>query len=407
MKIAYIVSQFPKLSETFILRELLELERRGHELTIVSLKPRAEPLEHADAARLASRTLYRRPGVAMLAALAWGLFRHPVHLASILARIVGSHARHPAIMMKSLALLPAALLFALELKRRGVAHVHAHWATYPALAAWIIGRINRVPYSVTGHAHDLFLPNPMLARKVRDAAFFATISEFNRAWLVHVCGPDIVKRVRIVRCGLPLSEFPFRSRQAGQGGSLPTIVSVGRLVDYKGFDLLLKACGRLTEEGRRLRCVIVGEGPERQPLERLASRLGIDGEIVFAGGQRQEAVREIVREADLFVLACRIGGDGQRDGIPIVLMEAMALGVPVISTRLSGIPELVVDDRTGLLVQPDDDAMLARAIGMMLDDPDLRERLRVGARAMIEEQFDLMRSVDRLSEEFESTEGGG
>ena len=401
MRLAYIVSLFPKLSETFILREILELKNRGHEITILSLKQDVEPLMHEEARGLIPAVVYPRFGGALIAAFAFYLARSPLALLRIVSVVTLSHLSRPAMLARALALIPVTLPLAKVLRDRHVEHVHAHWATWPALSAWIISRLNGIPYSVTGHAHDLFLPNPMLSRKVADSLFFATISEFNRALLIQTCGPDALNRVRLIRCGLPLKIFPFDARAGRPAtGQPPLIVSVGRLVDYKGFDVLIRACALLRDAGREVRCLIAGEGPERSRLEALVSELGLSRIVELAGGCRQEEVIGMLDSAELFVMASVRGSDGQQDGIPIVLMEAMALGVPAVSTKLSGIPELVIDNQTGLLVTPGDEAHLAAAIKRLLDDQELAASLAKSARQLIEKEYDLSASVTRLCEAF-------
>ncbi len=399
MRIAYIVSLFPKLSETFILREILGLKRRGHHVTIVSLKRGREMVVHDEALDLIAGTIYPDYGARTIAAVSRAVLGSPAAVVSIAGRIAAAHAGHPAILAKSVALIPEALRIARRLERERVEHIHAHWATYPALAAWVVSRLSGVPYSVTGHAHDLFLPNPMLPVKIRDSLFFATISEFNRALLIQRCGPEALRKVRLIRCGLPLADFPMGGPPAAPRKPWE-IVSVGRLVDYKGFDVLIRACARLKKRGLDTRCHIVGDGPDRAGLERLVGSLAMGGSVTLAGEKPQGEVRRRIEGADLFVLAAVPGRDGQQDGIPIVLMEAMALGVPVVSTRLSGIPELVIDNRTGLLAAPGDDDHLARVIERTLTDGDSTERRRLAARSLIEREYDIERSVDALCAEF-------
>ncbi len=407
MRIAYVVSLFPKISETFILREILEVRALGHDVTILSLKKPAEPFAHAEVGPLLGHTLYPPPALRVASAVLFYLVRRPIALLRVTGRIALAHPGHPVMLAKSLALVPAALAFARHLRAARVEHIHAHWATYPATAAWIISRLEGLTYSVTGHAHDLFLPNPMLERKIRDAAFFATISEFNRALLIQRFGPEVLEKIRLVRCGLPLADFPFDDPAPRPRSDLPLVVSVGRLVDYKGFHVLIRALARLKQRGRPMHCLIVGEGPERAALDRLVARLGLGEEVSFAGGLRQDEVRAAISRADLFVLACVEGHDGQQDGIPIVLMEAMALGVPVVSTRLSGIPELVVDNRTGILVAPGDEEHLADGMERLLTDEPLARRLRDEARRMVEKEFDVRRWAGRLVAGMHAAAGGG
>jgi glycosyltransferase involved in cell wall biosynthesis len=402
MKIAYIVSLFPKLSETFILREMIGLEALGHRITVVSLKREREPIAHKEAALFGERTIHPRPLTAMLLSAAATL-RRPLLVLRIAGRIaiahtIGGRGLHPIVMLKSQALVPPALYLARRMREAGIQHVHAHWASYPALVAWIIGRVTGIPYSVTAHAHDLFLPNPMLAEKVRDAAFFATISEFNRALLLQACGPSALDTLRLIRCGIPLAEFPYGEPPRGDAEHPAHVVSVGRLVDYKGFDVLIRACRLLRDRGMAVRLTIVGEGPERRGLEALAAELDAVAMVTFAGSRRQEEVRGIMRHATLFALACVQGKDGQQDGIPIVLMEAMALGVPVVSTKLSGIPELVKDGETGLLARPGDPEHLAAAMARVIQDTRLAASLRRDARTWVEIEFNLDRWVAQLDD---------
>lgn len=400
LKIAYMVSLFPKLSETFILRELVALRRRGHGLTVFSLKHVREPIVHPQAEAFVADTVYPRLGLGMIMAMMRFSLGHPLLLMAILGRIVVQHRHRPWMMVKNLALVPVAAYCARRLDHMRIEHLHAHWASYPAMVAWIIARMTGISYSVTGHAHDLFLPNPMLVRKVTDAKFFATISEFNRALLFQACGPAAMNKVRLIRCGVPLEEFPFRKTGHAPQKPAARILSVGRLVDYKGFDVLIRACRELRDRGQRVQCVIVGDGPEETDLHRLVASLGLREDVDLIGSRTQAEVRKMMGTADLFVLACVKGNDGLQDGIPIVLMEAMALGVPVVSTKLSGIPELVRDGKTGLLVAPGDADHLAVAMQRLLHDDELRERLRVAARAWVEKEFDLERSITYLGDAF-------
>jgi len=399
--VAYIVSLFPKLSETFILREMIGLEALGHRITVVSLKRDVEPVVHKEALAFQDRTVHPGPAAAIGAASLATALRHPIAVGRIVGRIALSHTLggrgfHPVEMIKAMLLVPVALQISRRLRAEEIEHVHAHWASYPALVAWIVHRIAGIPYSVTAHAHDLFLPNPMLPDKVEESAFFATISEFNRALLIQECGPAVLPKIRLIRCGIPLREFPFGAPPPASDEP-SHVVSVGRLVDYKGFDDLIRACWLLRDGGAPVRLTIVGDGPERGNLELLVGTLNAEGMVTFAGSRRQEEVRGIMRNADLFALACVKGKDGQQDGIPIVLMEAMALGVPVISTKLSGIPELVKDGQTGLLARPGDPEHLASAMGRLLQDEALARTLSRDARKWVEVEFNLDRWVTQLS----------
>ncbi len=393
MKVAYVVSLFPKISETFILREMQALRDRGVEILVVSLKRRLEPMQHPEAAAFLAATTYAAPPDRALAALALRAWRQPSVTAGVLARVVFSHLRHPALLARALPLVAAAAETADRLRSRGVTRVHAHWATYPALVAWAVNRFEGIPYSITAHAHDIFLPNPLLRLKIEESDFAVTISEFNRRRLIERAGSRCAAKIHVIHCGVPLAQYvPRAVRPEGP----PRIVSIGRLVDYKGFPTLLRAVASLRARGVEVLCDIVGEGPEETRVRSTVRALGLDGSVRLLGARTQEEVRKILTGASACVLACERGRDGQMDGIPVVLMEAMALGVPAVATRLSGIPEIIEDGRTGLLAEPGDADSLADAVQRLLSDPSLADRLARAGRLKVEEGFDVARSAEAL-----------
>jgi glycosyltransferase involved in cell wall biosynthesis len=404
VKIAYIVSLFPKISETFILREMQALRQRGVEIVILSLKRRREPIRHPEAESFLPGTLYAPSPVAALGPFLLRVARHPGAALAIAARVIAAHLAHPILLLKSLPLVLVAADAAERLRKAGVQHIHAHWATYPALVAWAIHRLEGIPYSITAHAHDIFLANPLLAEKIRGSAFTVTISEYNRRYLEERCGSAAAARIHVVRCGVPLGEFRFRkveARPAGASGPTtdpPVLMSVGRLVDYKGFPTLVRAVSILRSRGRELTCEIVGEGPMLHAIQEEIRRLDLDGSVRLLGARTQGEVRERLGRAAVCVLACERGHDGQMDGIPVVLMEALALGVPAVATRISGIPEIIDEGRTGLLAPPRDPEALASAIERLLEDPGLGRRVAEEGRRKVEGAFDVEKNAGRLLE---------
>lgn len=393
MRIAYIVSLFPKISETFILREMQAMAARGARIQVVSLKRKGEEFVHPEALQFTAGTIHAGGPLRALGALGRQAFRRPITLLGILYRVVVAHLAHPILMLKSLPLVATGAEVAERLAGAKVDRVHAHWATYPAQVAWIVRLLAGIPYSITAHAHDIFLPNPLLTEKIRSASFVATISRFNRRYLEERCGSDLASRIHVVHCGLPLPEYPY----AEPGGDdTPRLVSIGRFVDYKGFPVLLRALAALRREGRPLSCDIVGDGPLRPEIEEAIRELGLEGTVRLLGQRTQEEVREILRGATACVLACQRGHDGQMDGIPVVLMEAMALGVPCVSTRISGIPEILEDGRTGYLADPGDAESLAAGVRRLLEDPVEAREVSRAARRRIEEGFDISRCADDL-----------
>ena len=404
MKVAYVVSLFPKISETFILREMIALGDRGEEIVVVSLKRRREKIVHPEAAPFVGSAIYPASPGRVAGALLRRVWRQPLVTGRLIGRVVAAHLLHPVLLAKSVPLVAAAAHVADQIRTRGVERVHAHWATYPALVAWVVRRLEGIPYSLTAHAHDIFLPNPLLREKIEESDFTVTISEYNRRFLAEKFGPRTAAKIRVIHCGVPLAEYPVRTDlPAGP----PRIVSIGRMVDYKGFPTLLLAVAALRAGGRDVRCDIVGDGPLEGRIRALSRDLGLDGVVRLLGVRTQQEVREILSGAATCVLACERGRDGQMDGIPVVLMEAMALGVPVVSTRLSGIPEIIEDARTGLLADPGDAGSLARAVERVLADPALAARMAAAARRRIEEAFDVDRSAADLHALLAGGGGGG
>lgn len=391
-RVVYVVSLFPCWSETFIVREIGALVASGVDVRILSLKHPSEDLVHADAAALLDRVRHPRPLAATLATFLGATVRQPRIMAGILLRILADGWRSPRVLARSL----AALL-------RGVGHigwlrdfepdlVHAHWATYPSTVAWALGRLLGRPFGFTCHAHDIFTERQLLLRKIEEAALAVTISRYNVEWLrAHVAG-DAARRLQVVHCGVDMHNAPWEPEGRDEG----LILAVGRLDPIKGFDTLVDALGLLRERGVDARCRLVGSGPLEGELRARAAGLGLEERIEFAGARPQDVLRSWMREAAVFTLPSCIAADGNRDGIPVALMEAMASGCATVSTRVSGIPELIEDGVGGLLVEPGDAGALADALQRLLADAALRRRLATGARARIEEQFDAEKEAQRL-----------
>jgi glycosyltransferase involved in cell wall biosynthesis len=248
-------------------------------------------------------------------------------------------------------------------------------------------------YSFTGHANDLYVHGALLREKVARARFVACISEYNRRFLT-VTGCE-VSRLHIVRCGIDTKRYVWRAPRPT--GAVPRLLSVGRLVEKKGFATLINALAMLHERGWRFECGIVGDGPLRADLDALIGKNRMEDCVTLLGALSQEEVKHAFEDTDLFVLACEKAPDGDIDGIPVVLMESMALGVPVVSTRLSGIPELVVDGVSGLLAEPGDSASLAVAMESLLADETRRRALSVEARKTVEREFDSAVNAERIA----------
>jgi glycosyltransferase involved in cell wall biosynthesis len=275
-----------------------------------------------------------------------------------------------------------------------IEHVHAHFATYPALAAWLAHRLLEIPYSFTAHAHDIYIDQLQLGTLVREAREIAVISEFNRTFL-EPYGADSATPARLVRCGVDPAAYAFRPRAVPAEGPVRALC-VATLNELKGHDVLLDALAQGGPELARVQLELVGSGPLEAPLRAQVARLGLGDRVHFHGTRSERDVAALLDAADVFVLASVRTPIGWMDGIPVALMEALAAGVPVIASRLSGIPELVRDGETGLLATPGDAADLARTFERLLADPEAAlARARTG-RALVEREFEIERSADAM-----------
>jgi colanic acid/amylovoran biosynthesis glycosyltransferase len=390
-RVLYLVSLFPCWSETFIVREIEQLIAAGVDVRILSLKPPSEAMVQARAQALMPRVIQPKPGLRQAARALRELLRQPLACARVFAASARDLWRQPLALAKTWVGLWRSLAALPELRRFDPEWLHAHWATYPSTAAWALSQLLQRPYSFTSHAHDIFVEDQLLARKLRSAALAVTISEYNVRHLAPWRGARAAP-LEIVHCGVDLGEIPFQP----EGREPRLIASVGRLDPIKGFDVLLPALQALVQGGVDFHCELIGEGEQRAELEAARERLDLEGRLALPGARPQEQVRSLLGRAAIFVMPSVRTPSGNQDGIPVALMEAMASGCAVVSTAVSGIPELVRDGETGLLVPPGDPQALADALTRLLLDPALRLRLATAARAAVEREFDAAREGRRL-----------
>jgi len=391
-EVLYIVSRFPTVTETFVVNEWLQMGRRFR-MALASLIESGEPAVHDETRRVLSATHFvplLRPRT--VRAHARAIARRPRRYAATLTRIVVRSPRTPmGGRVKGVVTFLKAVAIAELVERRGIRHVHAHFANHPATAAWVVHRLTGIPYSFTAHANDLFAGPALLEEKVRDASFVAVISDYNRAYLGTRLGN--AAPVEVVHCGVDVEQLPFRPRLR-----LERLLCIGRFVETKGHVDLLEAFAALSRDHPELRLDLVGDGPDRGKLEQLSRSLGLADRVSFLGVLPSARVREEITAADAFVLAAKPHPSGRMDGIPVALMEAMASGAPTVSTRLSGIPELLIDGVTGLLVEPGRPEELVAALRRLVEDAELRARLGTAGRAHVERHFNLESEVERLAD---------
>lgn len=381
--IGFLVKTYPKLSETFILGEILGLERAGLTLRLFALQRPTDDVFHSATREVRASVRYLdAPGWRELPAV---VFAHLAFLAAnprrYLATLAFACARGETAWLREFA---QAVRLADELRRAGVAHLHAHFAAEPASLAELVQRLSGISYSISAHAKDIYRsPRGALERKLRAAAFTVTCTECNREYLARIAGSGAP--VYRAYHGVDLEKFAPRAPAVEP--SVPLVLSVGRLREKKGFATLIEACGRLADAGVAFRCEIVGYGPERDRLQGLIDAKGLSGTVALVGKLTHEQIVEKYRAATLFVLPCQIAADGDRDGIPNVLLEAMAMRLPVVSTAVSGIPEAVEHGTNGLLVDPENAGALAEAVRTLLLSPSLRSTFGARGRITVVQRF--------------------
>lgn len=398
-KLAYLVSRFPKISETFILYEILELRRLGFEVDIFPLVREREDVQHPEVASLTSRTHYYSALSApvILAQLFW-ITRRPTRYLATLWSVIYGNISSPKFLIRGIVAFLLAGLFAKEIKRSGIGHVHAHWATHPALAAYVVHRLTGLPYSFTAHAHDIYVEQAMLREKIADADFVVTISEFNRRFLAGLYGEALAKKVDVIHCGIDLDVF--QPREGAQKAETFTIICVASLEEKKGHKYLIEACAQLAERGIALNCLLVGDGDLRAELEAMIQGHGLSEHVKPLGRQPRHRVGELLAQSHALVLPSIVTSKGKMEGIPVALMEALAMQMPVIATDISGVSELVEHNVTGLLVPEKDASALATAIDVIRQDPAAAAAFGRRGREKVIAEFDLHANTEALSQRF-------
>jgi glycosyltransferase involved in cell wall biosynthesis len=386
---AYILKMYPRFSETFIVSEILAREAAGDRIEIFSLRPPNDPRFHPELARVKAPVTYiARP---KSAERVWETFRaaEAAGLAPAVSRVFAELATtdtNDAIQ---------AINLAVALQNRNIRHLHVHFASIPTTVARLASAITGIPYSFTAHAVDIFVEtvDDDLRTKFAQAHHAVTISEYNLRFLRRRF-PDVTSRLHLVRNGLELDRFPYRDPRPI--GATVRVAAVGRLVEKKGFQHLMPAAAELVAHGVPLDLRIAGTGLLAAQLQSAVERLGLADHVRLLGPQTQDQVHELLDSCDVFVAPCVVAADGNADGMPTVLLEAMATGAPCISTAVTGIPEVVHNGRTGVLTPPGDPHLLAQAIRRMSAPSTNRVSLARNARALIERDYDVRQQAEML-----------
>jgi len=400
LRIAYLISRYPALSHTFILREVLELRNLGIEIETASVNAPDRPLEELgpeeQAEALRTFVLKGQSPRKLIEAFLMTLLMRPWGLFCGLRLAVGLSGCNPKRMLKRFCYLMEAIVVGHWMRARAIEHLHVHFATPAATVALLTREIFGIEFSMTVHGPDEFyeVSEYHLAEKIEAASFICTIGHYCRSQLMKLSDPRHWGKMEISQLGVDPEKF--RRTKARSSDAEIGILCVGRLVPAKGQAILVKAAALLKKKGLPVKVTFAGDGPDRTRLEAAVYQLGMEADCRFLGGVNPEAVRDLYEEADLFVLP------SFAEGVPVVLMEAMSMEVACITTRITGIPELVESGAQGLLVAPSDVEGLASAIHTLWEGPELRKKLAVAGRRKVENTFNLKPNVARLGAIFQS-----
>jgi glycosyltransferase involved in cell wall biosynthesis len=400
-RVAYVVSRFPKLSETFVLYEILAVEAHGVRVDLYPLQRERARTLHPEAHRLVARAHFTPwLSVAIARSQLHYLRRRPLAYLRTLFDLVRCNLGSPRYLAGALAFFPKAVHLARRMAVDRVEHVHAHFASHPAAVAFAIRRLEGIPYSFTAHGSDLHRDQHMLREKVAESAFVVPISEYNRRMILDACVGAHAEKLDVIHCGIDPDVFRPAPRPLRGAGDPLRLVCIGTLHEVKGQAVLIEACRRLAERGIAFRCDLVGDGPDRGALAARATAAGIAAQVRLHGACTRDQVAAIVREADVAVVPSVPTRDGRREGIPVALMEAAASGKPVVASRLSGIPEAIEHGEQGLLFPPGDAQALADALATLASDRGLCRRLGAAARERMLAEFDQRANAGRLAARF-------
>ena len=396
MRLGYLYSRYPVLSQTFCDAEMLELEQRGHEIVLASLYPPKTQLRHEYLMKLQAPIRYAPSShdLDKLARKAKRLGRWPKEL-------VSRHEDKYGAGYKAALRTRNALFFVELFERERVPHFHVHFANRAAHTAMFVKAISGIPFSITAHGQDFMsdLGSDELLRELcATAEFVGAETDYSRDMLAARC-PESREKIFRVYNGIDLTRFPLAQTKRYPTGSI-RFLSTGRLIPFKGFDILIDACAQLQNRALNFACEIIGDGPLRAELEARVAQHKLQERIHFAGEQSQNYVLRALRNSDIFVLASARDERGASDIFPTVIAEAMASERPVVSTTVAGIPELVANSKTGVLVPPDDAPALADAMDKLAREENLRDDFGRAGRIRIEQEFTIEKTIEPLLERF-------
>ncbi len=409
LKVAYVLKRYPRLSETFILNEILELERRGVEVEIYSLMRPLNEVHHALHTEVRAPVFYL-PRTSAMGQWQVGVAQKDQDLgnttvdelcrdwpSALKTLFTGLSADEAALLWMQAATL------SMLVTSRGVDHMHAHFGSNATTVAELASQFSGIPFSYTAHAKDIYhtysvasVDDQRRQQTIAKSSFLVTVSDYNLRHLSKLAGSRHAGKLRRLYNGIDLKRFhPSKARHTQNH-----FLAVGRLVEKKGFAYLIEACRYLEGRGHHFRCTIIGDGPQREALSRQIKDTGLANVVSLVGEKSQQQVMSAMENACAFILPCVVSSTGDRDGLPTVLLEAMAMGLPTISTRVAGIPEIIDNGKTGILVNPESAGELCEAMEGLLLNPELQLQMGSAGRQKAERDFDLRKSVATLHDYF-------
>jgi colanic acid/amylovoran biosynthesis glycosyltransferase len=394
-KTAYIVSRFPTVSETFILHEIIELRKLGMEIVVFPLIHENGSVIHPEVETIASKVHYTDifSLTTIIDHFFW-IYKNPKTYVKTFIQVFVINLRSLKFLSRAVAVMLQSAQIARKIEEMGIDSIHAHSATHATLMAYIIWKLTGIPYSFTAHSTDIYFNQTMLREKVRQSKFVVTISEYNRNFLLQKY-PDISrKKIKVVHCGVNASMYQSESEQ--KLSSSFNIICVARLEKIKGHKYLIDALAQLKIQNIDFRCFLVGDGELRHQIQAQINRLNLITTVVILGFKTHQQVVELLSQVDIFVLP------SLSEGIPVAAMEAMAAGLPVIATSVSGVPELVVDGVTGLLVPSQNSAELAKAFIKLHNSQELRHKLGKAGQSKVNNEFSIQKSTSLLYDIFQN-----
>lgn len=399
MKILYITSSLPSLTLTFVYREIAALEAGGVVVDVVTMHRPNEKLVSDEASHLLDTTVFLNavPFTRLVFQAAVTAIRKPGRTARALRRLISARpVSGPRDVLRLAYHFIQGAYVAGRIVQPSHSHIHAHFVSGPSSIAMFAATFSKTPYSLTMHGSQIYVDPIGLRTKLRSCEFAVSISEFHRRYVTETYGRAVgSKEIHVIRCGLDMSRFEDVEERSTWSNPL-RVLSVCRLVEVKGMEYLIRSCGRLLERGIPFELKIVGDGPLRNDLEALGRELGVSEFVRFEGAKLQSEVMQYYRWANVFCLPCVVDRNGSQDGLPVVLMEAMAWKLPVVSSRLVGIPELVRNQETGLLVEPRDVDGLADALERANSEQEMALELGRNGRRFVSKHFNVLSEAEKL-----------